>query len=123
MALVIGTNAGFVKTSPSADPAEGGGPADTLAWANKDTSPPGAIKVTEIGWWCSNATQAADYDVGIYNDNSIDDNPESVVGALSTGNAKGTTAGWKKVTGLNITITPNTVYWIAMQLDNTSTTA
>jgi hypothetical protein len=43
-----------------------------------------------------------------------------VVG-LSQTNAKGTTAGWKKATGLNITIVASTTYWIAVQLDNTAT--
>ena len=36
-------------------------------------------------------------------------------------NAKGTTAGWKKKTGLNINLYSGVTYWIVVQLDDTST--
>jgi len=122
MGLVLGTNCGFVTVAPTSDPSGGFWYGiDTEAHAFKDTAPVGAIKVTEIGWWCENATQEANFEVGIYNHNSSDDEPEAVVGTLSQTNAKGTTAGWKKVTGLNIAITAETIYWIAVQLDDTTT--
>ena len=85
----------------------------------KVTSPVGAIKVTEIGWWVDTTSQEADFDVGIYTHNVGDGEPEAVVGVLSQNNAKGTTGGvWKKATGLDIPITAETIYWIAMQLDS-----
>ena len=121
MALVKGTNSGFVLVAPSGDPAESDYGIDTKARAIKDTSPIGAIKITEIGWYCGNATQEANFEVGIYTHNVGDDNPEAVVGSLSQTNAKGTNAGWKRVTGLNISITEETIYWIALQLDDTAT--
>lgn len=93
---------------------------DTRSTAMKDTSPAGAVKVTEIGWWCDNATEAANFEVGIYDHNVGDDNPENLVGS-STVNAKGTTSGWKRSTGLSILISAETVYWIAIQVDDTAT--
>ena len=121
MALVLGTSCGFVTSSPSADP---GGTAledvDTTAQTLKATAPVGATKVTEIGWWCDNATEEANFEVGIYGDNGSGTAPDAVI-ELNQTNAKGTGAGWKKVTGLNIAITAGTIYWIAMQLDDTAT--
>ncbi len=122
MALVLGTNCGFVTVAPVADPSGSfGWTLDNISYALKDTSPIGAGKITEIGWWCDNSTEAANFDVGIYTHNVGDNNPEAVVGSISADNAKGTTAGWKKVTGLNIAITAGNIYWIAVQLDNTFT--
>ncbi len=94
---------------------------DDISWAVKDTSPAGAGKITEIGWYCNNATPEVNFEVGIYGHNVGDDNPEAIVGVSRT-NAKGTSSGWKRVTGLNIAISPNTIYWIAVQVDNLGTT-
>ena len=121
MALVLGTNCGFVTNAPTGDPAGNAYECDSIAWAGKDTAPVGAIKVTEIGWWCDTATEEANFEVGIYDHNVDDDEPEAVVGDLSQTNAKGTDAGWKRVTGLNIPITASTIYWMAFQLDDTAT--
>lgn len=122
MALVIGTNAGFVTTAPTADPESSSAfTIDSKAFASKFTSPLNAIKITEIGWWCSDATEEANFEVGIYTHNSGDDNPEAVVGSLNQTNAKGTGVGWKVVTGLDITISSETTYWLAVQLDDTPT--
>jgi len=120
MALVKGTNCGFVTVSPVADP--GGTPLiiDTAAAAFKDVAPAGATKVTEIGWWSNNVSEEANFEVGIYDHNVGDNNPEARIGVDDV-NAKGTAAGWKKVTGLNIAITEAVTYWIAFQLDNTAT--
>ncbi len=94
---------------------------DGLSWAVKDTSPAGAGKITEIGWYCNNATPETNFEVAIYAHNVGDDNPEAIVGVSRT-NAKGTSSGWKRVTGLNIAISPNTIYWIAVQVDDLGTT-
>ena len=121
MALVIGTNCGFVTSAPSNDPS--GATAlimDTRARALKDTAPAKAVKVTEIGWWCDNATQEANFDVGIYSHDAGNDRPNALIGS-SKNNAKGTSSGWKKITSLDITITAWTVYWIGVQLDDTAT--
>ena len=122
-AIVVGTNAGFVTVAPSADPTGGAtSNLDTRTFASKFTSPSDATSIVELGWWCNNATEAADFDVGVYDHNVGDNNPEAVVGSLSQNNAKGTTSGWKKITGLNIPIDGSTIYWLAVQLDDTATT-
>jgi len=120
MSLIKGMNCGFVLAAPSMDPNSEAGRIDFYASAMKAVAPPWANKVTEIGWWCDNETEACDFEVGIYGQNSGDDNPEALVGKSSP-TAKGTTAGWKKVTGLSITITAGQVYWIGIQVDNTAT--
>jgi len=122
MALVKGTNCGFVTVAPSEDPAGGSSAViiDTRARAVKDTTPVGAIKVTEIGWWADNATQEADFDVGIYSHDAGSNVPNALIGS-SKNNAKGTDSGWIKKTGLDISITAETIYWIGVQLDNTAT--
>jgi hypothetical protein len=120
MALVRGTNCGFVTVAPIGDPVENNCDIDFLSAAFKDVSPAGAAKVTEIGWWLDNATQESNFEVAIYDHNSGDNNPEAIVGVSRT-NAKGTAGGvWKRVTGLNIAISAETTYWMAVQLDNTS---
>lgn len=120
MALVKGTNCGFVSVAPTADPQGTATTASGYATAIPDTSPATAVKVTEIGWWCDNATEEANYEVGIYTDSTLG-YPANVVGSLNQTNAKGTTAGWKRVTGLNIAISGSVVYWIAMQCDSPTT--
>ena len=120
MAIVLGTNAGFVTSAPTSDPSGNREfDVDFHATAGKDTSPATAIRVTEIGWWCDNATQAANFEVGIYDDSG--GSPNNLLAGASLVNAKGTTAGWKKATGLNITISSSTTYWIALQVDSTAT--
>jgi len=119
-AVVKGVSSGFVTSAPSADPAGIAGKIDTRAFALKAVAPAGAAKVVEIGWWCDTATEEANFEVAIYDHNVGDNNPEAIVGWDQT-NAKGTTAGWKKVTGLDIPITAGNTYWIAVQLDDTAT--
>lgn len=122
-ALVEGTNAGFVLTAPTVDPAGPGTVGiDSRAVAFKDTSPSNATLVTEIGWWCNEATEAANYEVAIYTHDAVNDRPDSLIAGYSQTNAKGTIAGWKAKTGLNISISPSTIYWIVVQLDDTATT-
>ncbi len=123
MALVLGTNCGFVTVAPTTDPEGSGAPGfmSASSLAVEHTSPAGNNKVTEIGWWCQNATEEANFEVGIYTDNDTDSEPEAVVGSLNQTNAKGTGLGWKVVSGLNISISASTKYWIATQCDNTAT--
>ena len=118
--LVLGTDCGFVETAPTSNPWSGTtAEINTWAYALKVVAPSTAERITEIGWWADNATTETNFEVGIYAHNVGDNNPEEVVGSLSQTNAKGTAAGWKRVTGLNIPITEGTTYWIAVQCDNT----
>lgn len=120
MALELGVNCGFVTEAPSADPTGSSQLQDTRANAFKDTSPAIAVKVVEIGVYINNATEEADIEVGIYTHDAGNDEPETKLAGSATF-AKGTTLGWKKKTGLNITISSSTVYWIAAQCDDTAT--
>ena len=119
MALVLGTNCGFVTTAPTSNPSSSTTPTDFQANAIRDTSPSDVIKITEIGWWCNNATQAANFEVGLYSDTGNDE-PEVRLFVDNT-NAKGTTGEVWKTVAVDWTISASTVYWIAFQLDNTAT--
>ncbi|MCK9370617.1 hypothetical protein M0R04_11965 [Candidatus Dojkabacteria bacterium] len=122
-ALVEGINCGFVTTAPTADPADG-----TLTGiqaqcrSGKFTAPAGATSITEIGWWCDNATEEANFELGIYSDNGggATSLPATLQSGVSRTNAKGTDAGWKKAT-VSIPVTAGTIYWLTFQLDNTAT--
>lgn len=117
MALTEGTNCGFVVTAPTADPGETGVAIANRRRAVKFTSPAGATTVTEMGWWCDNATNEADFDIGVYAHDAADDEPGARL-HVSANNAKGTSGGvWKTVTGLSWSISENTTYWLAVQLD------
>lgn len=121
MAVVVGTNSGFVATSPTDDPAGTGTVADAQALVTRDTSPATAVKVTEIGWWCDTASQAANFEIGIYAaDGAVVPGEAGTLLQVARTNAKGTGAGWKKV-AVDWSISPNTTYWIAVQLDDTAT--
>jgi hypothetical protein len=120
MALALGTNCGFVTEAPVADPGGTASTIDTWSWATKHTSPADAVRITEIGWWCDNATQEANFEVGLYSHDAGNDKPDSRLQVDNT-NAKGTGgAEWKSVS-VNWSITAETIYWIAVQVDNTAT--
>lgn len=120
MALVLGTNCGFVTSAPTEDPNGGGtAAADNNSIAQKFTTTD-AITITEIGWWCDNATEAANFEVGIYSHNGGTDRPKTLLYSSKT-NAKGTGAGWKVDDGLSFDLDASTTYWIAIQCDNTQT--
>lgn len=118
MGLTLGTNCGFVTEAPTDDPAESPYTQDSYTSATKDTSPADAATITEIGWYCSGSSEEANFEVGIYDDDS---GPDNLLDGEDRTNAKGTTEGWKRCTGLNISISSSTAYWIAVQCDNTAT--
>lgn len=118
MALVRGTNCGFVIVAPAIDPMGAANDVcDYKAICFKDISPPGANKITEIGWWCNNNTPDADIEVGLYSHDAANDKPDVLLAMASF--TKGANSGWKK-TNININIAGNTIYWLAWQLDNTT---
>jgi len=119
MAVVLGTNAGLVTEAPVNDPGGSAQSADALSFAMKITTPAGYTKITEVGWWCNGATEAANFEVGLYSHDAGNNKPYERLYVDNT-NAKGTDAGWKTVT-VDWDITPETVYWIAQQVDDTAT--
>jgi len=119
MALVVGTNCGFVTTAPTSDPGGMKSTRDYYATSMKVTTTD-AITITEMGWWCDNATEEANFEVGIYSHDGDNNRPLTLLKSDTT-NAKGTDLGWKVVTGLDWDLSASTTYWIAFQLDNTAT--
>lgn len=119
MAVVKGTNAGFVSSAPVADPSGTAFFIDTHSEAVKDTSPAGNNKITEIGWWCDNATEETNFEVGLYDHDAGSDKPDNLLYS-DTVNAKGTDSGWKTVS-VDWAISASTIYWIAVQVDDTAT--
>ncbi len=123
MALVLGTNCGFVTVAPTSNPSGVNLTIDNNAFTTKDTSPATAAKITEIGWWCDSSTPEVNFEVGLYAADGVVVPGEAGTRLhVDTTNAKGTTSGWKRVTGLNWAISASTAYWLAVQLDNTNTT-
>jgi len=120
-AVTDGVNSGFVSSEPSADPSDSNDTMDYTAHATKATSPSGSNQITKMGWWCDNATEEANFEVGLYSHNAGTDLPNLLL-ASNQSNAKGTDAGWKRSTlGTPYEISASTTYWVAAQLDNTPT--
>ena len=121
MAIVLGTNAGFVSARPTASP---GGASTTTAQGYaaglKIVAPAGNNALAEIGWYCDNATEAADYIVGIYDHDGANNRPTGAPLAQSAATAKGTGAGWKYAS-VSYALAAGTTYWIAVQLADTAT--
>ena len=119
MVVDLGTNAGFVSSTPSADPAGTAAAWGIMILGQKDTSPAGNNRVTEIGFYQDKSIEVSvDYDVAIYDHDSINDKPDDIIGS-STGNALITSAkAWNVVTGLNISLTASTAYWVVARIDD-----
>lgn len=116
MALVKGTNCGFVASAPTANPGGDAGSNSTRAYAVKDVVPAGAGVITEIGWYAEADTASANFEVGIYLHNSGTDYPAALRSKSAT-NTKTSGIGWKVASGLNIPVTPGETLWIAIQSD------
>ena len=115
MALVTGTNCGFVTASPGADPGGGDTGVDGTCRAFQDTTPAGINTVTEIGFWADNTVAARDFDVAIYAENA--GSPGAVVGAITTHSTAGAGGQWITAT-VSIPVSAATTYWIGVQWDD-----
>lgn len=118
MALVLGTNCGFVLTAPLADPEATNFTADQFVVAGKFTAPSGDNIITEIGCYVDDATEAANMEVGIYSHDADANEPDVLLASGSM--VKGTTSGWKSAT-VNYNLTSGQIYWLAEVLDDTLT--
>lgn len=122
MALALGTNSGFCAVAPTADPGGSNGTIDGVSGVTKHTSPTNATKIVGVGWWCDTATEAADFAVALYAaDGTVVPGEAHTRLYVSSGNAKGTTSGWKHVV-VDWPISPGTAYWIGVGCNNTATT-
>lgn len=120
MALVEGTNCGFVASAPTGDPAETiTDPIDTVAIGCKFVSPAGTNSLSRIYWYAYDATEEANFQVAIYSHDAGNDRPGTRL-ATSGDVAKGTTSGWK-YGDVSYSLNASTTYWLCMQLDNTAT--
>lgn len=120
MALQVGVNCGLVSAAPTADPAGTNSQIDYARRTLKITTTD-AVVITEIGWYCDNATEESNFEIGIYDHDAVNNRPGNLIYVERT-NAKGTGAGWKKKNGLSWVLDASTIYWIAIQLDDTATT-
>lgn len=118
MAIVLGTNAGFVSSAPVDDPGGTAIAVDNFVWANKVTSPGSGNNVTSMGFWCNNVSEASNFQLGIYSHDGVNNRPNAQLSA-SGDTAKGTTAGWKTA-AVSWECLDGT-YWVAAQLDDTAT--
>lgn len=120
MVLVVGTSCGLVTEAPTSNPTGSSVfTIDRLSTTIKVTTT-NAIKVTEMGWWCDTASQESNFEVGIYDHDAVNDWPGDLLYAERI-NAKGTTTGWKRRSGLDWDLNASTIYWLAVQVDNTAT--
>lgn len=90
----------------------------------RDTSPSGTNIVTELGWYQSQTTNdQADYEMGIYSHDAVNDRPNALIASAITGqHTNANTEEWCRYTSLNISIDPETTYWVGMQVDSTTNT-
>jgi hypothetical protein len=124
MALALGTNCGFVPSTPSSDP---GGTEMFFVQVGINkvkgivcVSPTGTYTATEIGAWLYGTYSSSNYEVGLYSNqggaNYWDWYP-NVLLASATGLS--TTANgdqWYPGT-ISYELTSATLYWIVLQLD------
>ncbi len=115
MAVTRGTNAGFVTAAPSADPGGSEVEISGFSWATKDASPAGNNKVTALGWHQTRAdNEALAYGCGIYSHDAVNDRPNTLIDTQTSGQSTtANTPGWYSYTGLNISLTASTTYWVA----------
>ena len=120
MALVLGTNCGFVTEAPTGDLSSSSSfsYANNKAYVSKYTSPIGITKITEMGWWCDDAFTDGNFEVGLY----AADGAGGIAGTrlyVDDTNAKGADAGWKTVT-VDWEVEEETPYWLGFQFSSSS---
>lgn len=119
MAIAEGTNAGFCAAQPSGDPEGNPSPVDGFQIALKHTSPADAFTITELGWWQDSASNdAANFSLGIYNNDAGGDSgngiPTTLVSAQEAGISSASTVQWERVAKEITGLVTSTVYWIAI---------
>ena len=118
MALVLGTNCGFVTVAPTSNPSASIVGIQNQAHAFKVTAPSDASKITEIGWWIDASNSGGNYEVGLYSHDSGSDAPLTLLGSNKTNSLAGSNR-WTSAS-VDIAITGDTIYWLVVQVDSTT---
>lgn len=112
MALALGTNSGFVTSSPTDDPAASDTDViDGASIVSKHTSPANAVNISEIGWY-RGGTNSANFEIALYSESAGVAATRLSVDATNSDTA----GGWVK-TAVAWAITPSTAYWLGLQMD------
>lgn len=112
MAVVLGTSSGFVTAAPSADPNGTGVTIDGSSVVTKDTSPANSVLITSVGWYRATGTNAANWEIALYSESAGVASTRLSVDATNSNAA----SGWLTA-AVSWAITPNTAYWLAVQMD------
>ena len=112
MAIVLGTNSGFVIVVPSADPTGSDTTIDGSSVVTKHTSPVGSVKITEIGWYRGSGTNTANFEVALYSESA-----GVAATRLFVDNTNSSAAGGWIATTVDWAISESTAYWLAVQMD------
>ncbi len=115
MAVVLGTNAGFVTVAPTVDPDGMALAVDNLALCHKHVCPAGVTIITEIGWYNSVVVAENNLDLGLYSHDVGGDTADVLLESSVDNVPQG--LGWNVITGLNWSVVPGTIYWLAIQQD------
>lgn len=113
MALTLGTNVGFVMVAPTADPAGSDTTIDGSSVVVKDTSPAGAVRITEIGWYRGGGTNTANFEIALYAESAGVAATRLFVDATNSSAA----GGWI-TTAVDWAVSPSTAYWLGLQMDS-----
>jgi len=114
MAFTLGTECGFVTAAPTNDPGGAAGSFNRRATGTKDTCPANYTKITEMGFYCATFASGVNFEIGLYSHDSSSDEPETLLWSDKTNTIE---AGWNVISGLDIAVTPGTVYWLCIQGD------
>jgi uncharacterized repeat protein (TIGR02543 family) len=110
--IVIGINAGFVASRPAANLSANVIDSDSFAQTGKFTAPAGAVLLSEVGFYVDNTPGSGNFRVGVYADSS--GSPGTL---LASGAATAVAQGWNHA-AVSCSLTPGTVYHLAVQLDS-----
>ena len=115
MALVLGTNVGFVTSAPVADPGGSDEIIDGASVVVKHTTPAGAVRITSIGWYRGSGTNTANFEIALYAANGSG----GIAGTRLYVDASNSSssAGWITV-AVDWAVDPETDYWLAVQMDS-----
>jgi hypothetical protein len=115
MAVVLGTNSGFVTTRPTADPSGLDTTIEGASAVTKHTSPANAISITEIGWYRGVGTRTENFSVGLYAADGATVPGEAGTRLYVDATNSSSTQGWITTT-VDWDIDPSTDYWLGVQM-------